>query len=220
MNDTSKKSRKTTDEKAFDLHGSVTTDSEDDAKHVYSVPSSKPNKFYKITHFQDPLRGENEWICECDGFTYNGHKSLYWHCSHIKAVHLAFENGIITHTHSIGDTTMSNAKIEEARLTGQIDSDVLKKLLLLKESDANTTDICITMRIRANDFKLRETTFSCLNGLSGTVVVVPADTEIDVKVQSEQHHEADLPADQMPAPQPTQEPELISSANGDSSLPF
>jgi len=110
----------------------------------------------------------------------------------------------------------NNAKIAEARLTGSIERDAIDSLLRMDESTANTTDIVITMRVRATDFRLNETTFSCLNGLTGTIVVNPNETDIDVQLQAEQTHETTLPVDQMNPPLPDRE--LVPSA--DNSIPF
>jgi len=220
MNDTKSKSSQKTDEKAEKLHLYVTTTLENDENYVYNVPSSGHDKSYNVTQFRTPDIGDNEWICECMGFKYNGHKSLNFYCSHIKAVHLALENGIITHTHSTKDTTMSNPTnhIEEARITGQFDSNVMEQLLRLHEGEAATTDITITMRIPASDFRLRETTFSCLAGLSGTVVVRPSETDISVQRNAERVHESTLPPDQTDIPMPDRE--LVPSVDSDNSLPF
>ena len=194
MSDTKGKSRETVEEKAFNLHHHVTTASQDHQKYVYNVPSSGEGDSYNVTQWQDPEVGENQWICECVGFRYNGYKSLAWHCSHIKAVHLALDNGIITHTHSIKDPTiMANAKIREARLEGQFESKIMEDLLCLNEHNAGNTDIVITMRVRANDFKLSETTFSYLNGLNGTVVINPCEAQIDVQLKAAILHDAPIP---------------------------
>ena len=217
----------TLEEKAWNLHSYVTTMIEDKEKCIYNVPSSGHSDSYNIIHYQDPDISDNEWTCNCKSFQYRGHTSLNYQCSHIKAVHFALENGIIAQAHSIRNYVMSDTKIGEARLTGELDPKVMESLCSMSEAEAHNTDIVIIMRVPAMDFKLREMSFSCYNRLEGTIVFSPKNTEIchdryspfDVQANADHAHETPLPADQMPVPKlPDSDP--VPTAENDNSLPF
>ena len=217
----------TTEEKVWNLHSYVTTTLEDDEKCIYNVPSSGDDS-YNIIHYQDPDIDNNEWTCTCKSFQYRGHTSLNYQCSHIKAVHLALENGIIEPANSAvesqeqgqlrRDYDMSNTKILEAQLKGDVDLKVIEALESMTLSEARNTELVITMRVRAVDFKLREATFYCCDNLNGTIVVKPEDTVIDVRVNADNIRDTPLPTDEMESPD-LSDSDLAPTAENDNSLP-
>ena len=204
------KTKNDTKEKALNLQHHVTVSSEEPDKYMYTVPSSDRKDTYNVIRFLYPEVGLNEWTCTCKGFHYRGHTSLSYQCSHIKAVHLALENGIIESANSAvesqeqwrlrKDYDMSNTKILEAQLKGDVDLKVIEALESMTLSEARNTELVITMRVRAVDFKLREATFYCCDNLNGTIVVKPEDTVIDVQVNADNIRDTPLPTDEMESP--------------------